>query len=113
MNTNPRTFTAAELSAALTMHKRSVLVALRAVPATGLKMVRGQPAQAWEFATLPEPFRQRLSAEATRRGFRDALHLLESPPASWQPAIPLSQCAPHVIEKAAKLQRALQSTFSR
>src|SRR5690349_9596569 len=100
-------YSAAQIANALGKTKRAVLAALRDVPASSQVMASGNPASAWLLATLPETMRAELSIIATKRGFRDAAHLLSAPSQTWQPPIPLAQVAPHCLDKAAKTQRAL------
>ena len=103
---NPQ-FTAAQLAAALGKAKRTVLASLQDVPASGQVMVSGNFADVWSLESLPARLRDELAAVAKARRHRDAAHLLSAPPQAWQPSVPLSEVAPHGLDKAAKLLRAL------
>ncbi|MCE5336282.1 MAG: hypothetical protein LLG06_17020 [Desulfobacteraceae bacterium] len=110
---SPTLFPAAQIAVALGKTKRAVQLSLSDIPPSGQVIVRGQPAAAWSVPALPPRMRTDLEAEATRRGFRDAGHLLSSPPVLWMPSIPLNEIAPKYTERASNLQRALADTLSR
>lgn len=112
---NAPAYTAAQIAAALAKaragvviarSKRTVLAALRDVPA-GEKFVSGNRAAAWPLESLPPRFREELRFIVQRDRYRDEQHLLSEPAKVWEPPVPLAQVAPHCLEKAGKLQRAL------
>lgn len=69
-------YTGAELAQALGLSKRAVLLALRDVPATGARSVRGQAAGTWKLLALSAAMLEKLESAASRQNFRDAVALL-------------------------------------
>lgn len=107
MNPTPPLFTAAQIATGLGKAKRTVLTALRDVPAVSQVIVGGNPADAWSLESLPAKLRDELLAVAQARHCRDVRHLLTNSVPAWKPAVPLSEIEQHCLDKAAKLQRAL------
>ncbi|TAL05341.1 MAG: hypothetical protein EPO07_03660, partial [Verrucomicrobia bacterium] len=111
----PANFTASQLSAALGKSKRAVLAALRDVSAVSQVIVSGNAASSWTLESLPAKMRDELTAIATARGYRDAAHLLATPPKQFwpPPGFPkLSDVAQHCLDKAAKLRRAIERALA-
>lgn len=106
-------FTAAQIAAALSISKRSVLRRLRGVTPAGAAIVYGQQASAWTVQSLPSEYRNRLERTASRQGYRDIEHMLSSPPTPWTPEVPLSEAQRSHVNKAAKLRKALQPSLAR
>jgi hypothetical protein len=109
----PSRYTASRIAAALGKSRQALHAALKEVPHSGHLSVAGGQAKAWTFDTLPIPLRAEVSERARRLGYRDADHLLAIPPKAWQPPIPLNETAPHCLEKADKLRRALAPVLAR
>lgn len=106
-------FTAARIAAALGRSKRGVLAALSDTPETGKTAIAGNAADTWTLAVLPAQLRGQLERQAERRGYRGPESLLLNPPRNWLPPVSLSEAAPHCLDKAAKLQRALAPALER
>jgi len=108
----PPVYTASRIAAALGKSPQAVHKALASVPSSPLA-TRGGAARGWAFAALPLAMRTELEEIATRRGYRDAEHLLSAPPKEHQSPIPLAEIAPQCITKADTLRRALAPVLSR
>jgi hypothetical protein len=112
---SPKLFTAAQIARAFGKSPAAIRQALTLanVAPRGTIIAAGNPANAWEFSTLPESMRVELARRAQRQGYRDALHLLSAPTEAWRPAVSISECVPADIEKAQKLRRAFAGTLQR
>lgn len=102
-------FTASEIAKALDKTRRRILQALARVRPAGVKIVRGQNADAWNLEQLPTTFRDELISIVSTQGYRDVYHLLNAPAKRWEPSIPVGEIARHHIDKAARLRDALRS----
>ncbi len=110
----PTLHPASRIAAALGISKRAVTSTLADTPASGVALVGGRQAAGWAFSDLPQTLQDRLLSEARRRGgYRDVTHLLASPPARWEPPIPLGEIAAQAINRAAQLMRALAPVLAR
>jgi hypothetical protein len=112
-NNQPRQFPASRIAGVLGKSKRAILSALRDVPESSETLVNCQRAKVWAFDALPVRLREELQIRAQQRGHRNALALLEKPPAVWQPTVPLAQLSAATLDKAARLQRALRPMLER
>jgi hypothetical protein len=110
---NPACYTAAQIAAALGMSKRGMQKALCDVPPSRSLSVHGNPAQAWQFCSLPTTLQERINDAAEKHGFRNPEQLLQLPPRGWQPAQPISEIADSTIAEAHKLRAALQPSIAR
>ncbi|PYJ86388.1 MAG: hypothetical protein DME22_05535 [Verrucomicrobia bacterium] len=106
-------YTASRIAAALGRSRQALHAALQNAPASGALPGCGGVAKAWTFDALPQALRADLAECARQRGYRDAEHLLSIPPKAWQPPIPLNEIAPHCLEKADNLRRALAPVLAR
>lgn len=106
-------YTASQIAAALGCKRQSLARKLRDAKPDGAAIVRGNAADAWTFPALPAVLQKELETSAQRLGFKDAPALLAKSILPWQPAVPLSQVAPAVAEKAVKLSRALARMIER
>lgn len=114
MNPEPHpTFTAAAIATALGIRRQSVQARLDGVTPSGILIVKGVATNAWSIAALPQSLCRQLSEKAPKEGYRNAEQLLLTPPAPWEPPMPLAQIAQPCLDKAAKLQRALLPSFPR
>jgi hypothetical protein len=106
---NPeKTFTAAQIAAALGKTPQAVRKSLRDVRPAGVRIVGGNEAAAWTAEQLPTPLRERLADEATRQRCRTIEALLAMPRQQWQPPIPLDKISDSDIQIAKKLRDALK-----
>ena len=105
-------FVAAQIASALQRSKRRVLLALERIPATGVKIVHGNPARAWCVDALPQELRAALE-QASARHAVSVESLLTSPPLRWRPKYPLSQLTEKAIARASLLSRALAPSIAR
>ncbi len=104
--------TAAQMAVALHRSKRSVLETLERTAPSGMKIVRGNQAQAWSKDALPQNILNALEEIASRcKTTVDSL--LASPPPFWRPRHPLSQLHEEAIERASMLKRSLASALAR
>ncbi len=99
------TFTAAQISSALGIAARVVRRTLSSIPITARVLVRGQVTNAWAVDVLPARLREELEQAAKSAGYRDVAGFLSA--SRWQPAIPLSEVAPHCLAEAEQLRQAL------
>lgn len=106
-------YTAAQIAAALGITRQSAQGRLANVEPCGKTIAGGNPAAAWTFTALPETLRNDLLDVAKRRGYRDVSALLAALDKPWQPCVPLNQCAPSAVQKAAQLCRAFAPTIER
>ena len=83
-----KSYTAAQLAAALGVTYRALKLRLADVLPAGVVTVRGQRTAAWNVVQLPEPMRNELYALAERRGYVSVDQLLADPPSRWQPRVP-------------------------
>jgi hypothetical protein len=102
------TFTAAQIAAALGVKRQAVKWHLRGITPAGVKVVRGNEAEAWEFCQLPAELQKRLQAEAQKQNCRDAETLLARPRRQWSPPLTLDKICEADIQVATKLREALQ-----
>jgi hypothetical protein len=102
------TATAARLAIALGKSPQAIRKALAAVRPDSVQIVNGNEAAAWSVAQLPEPLRQRLAEEASRRCCLNVDAMLSDPPKVWQPPLPLTDIAQGDIDAALKLRDALR-----
>jgi hypothetical protein len=103
-----KSFTAAQLAAALGRTPQAVRKQLRDVRPAGVRIVAGNEAAAWTVDQLPGPMRARLADEAQRQRCRTVDALLSMPRQQWQPAIPLDKISDADIQTATKLRDALK-----
>ena len=108
----PNGYTAAQLSLALSVNKRSVLKALVQTPATGVAIVRGNDTPTWTLAALPERLRAMIATLASERGLSLAEYV-ETSTRPWQPKFPLAEIADDCIADATKLRTALLPALQR
>ncbi len=114
----PQTYTAAQMAAALRIAPRSVRRALEGVEPTTTRIVNGQQTAAWAFRSLTPALQQRFDREAIRLGFRSGVELLSRPQEPWQPtingiAVRLSDIAQHCLDKAVNLQKVMAPLLAR
>jgi len=83
--------TASELAGVLGMTRQATTKALRDIPATGKRTMRGVTAQSWSVNVMPAALRDRVQAMVQERGVRAARDLLTQPVSPWQPARPWSE----------------------
>lgn len=100
-------YTATEIAAALGMKRQAVQWTLRAVPATGVRIVAGNEAAVWTLAQLPPDLLKKLSAATAQQRCRSVEALLAMPRNRWQPALPLEKICDADIQAATKLREAL------
>lgn len=108
MSESAKTFTAAQIAAALAMKRQSVQWHLRAVQPAGACIVAGNEAAAWTLDQLPAPLRERLAIVATQQHCRTIEALLSMPRQQWQPAIPMDKISDAGWQFATKLRDALK-----
>jgi len=104
-------FTAAQLASALDSSKRTVLDALKLVPAFKVS-AGGNEANAWQFDQLPARFQERVAQHAFRNGLSVAEYL-DSSARQWEPALAFERLQEDDREAARKLQAALLPTLKR
>jgi hypothetical protein len=100
-------FTACQIARALGKTPRAVRLSLHERGPSGIRMVGGNAAAAWSYASLPEGIRARLDREATARNYRTTEDLLSVPWQTWKPKLPLSDIRQEDIDCATKLRAAL------
>ncbi len=105
-------FTAARIAEALGKTPRGIRKALAGIDPAGTVIVNGKPTAAWSLDELPARLREALAAAAEARGCDSVERLLNHAPKRWEPMIggrkvSLSDLAPHCLDDARKLQRAL------
>src|SRR5208283_3126819 len=101
-------YSASQIAAALNKSKRGVLLALASTPPSGRTVVSGNSAWAWKFDVLPTRFKEELAQQAKQRGYAGPEALLSNPPSIWSAPLHLKRIAPHHLERATQLQRALK-----
>lgn len=106
-------FTAAQIARALGNKRQAIARALARVAPSGVVIVSGNEAKAWEFFALPSRLQVELTSAATRRGYKSAEAMLTAPPVLWQPPIPLDHVRAEFISRALKLRDALALPISR
>jgi hypothetical protein len=100
-------FTTSQIAAAIGRSRAAIHNVLSGVKPDVCLIVAGNPADAWHFLSLPLAMRNDLESLAQSKGYRNAEHLLSEPEALWQPPVPLAQCSPETVSKAAKLRAVL------
>jgi hypothetical protein len=113
-NQAPKTFTAAHLALRLGLSDRAVRNQLDGVAHTSVELVNFKPAKVWAFAALPSQMRTKLHAIAEERGYgKDAGEkFLGACDVRWQPPLAFDEIDKPFIERAVKLQRALQPSLA-
>lgn len=106
------TFTAAQIARALGCSARAIRRALEHRPATA-QMMSGNVASAWPIDSLPKPTRKRLDRIATKKGYRNAEHLLSDPPLRYSSPVPIQRLPASVTSRAANLCNALKPSLIR
>ncbi len=91
------TYTALQLSTALGIHKRTVLLKLSGCAPSAPRNIRGQEAKAWAFCELPAEIQLTLDAIAQQPGFRNPEALLRNAEASAPTAIPMQPARESLI----------------
>ena len=109
----PQLFTASPIAAVLGVSPQAIRKRLRTVPASGLVMVAGKPAQAWAWDALPADLREQLSEASAKQGYRSSQEALEQGDAPWQPRIALAALSEETLAAALKLKRALARMVAR
>ncbi|HOQ47887.1 MAG TPA: hypothetical protein PK157_21440 [Bryobacteraceae bacterium] len=108
------TYTAREISLRSgSISRKGVAKLLRGLPADGLRVTRGgHQTPAWKFSTLAKcaPLLQRLTADARRKGYRDARSMFESA-LEPQPAVNLANIAQDELDRAFKLRGLLMHYY--
>lgn len=105
-------YTAAQLALALRLNKRSVLKSLVHTPATGVTIVRGNAADMWTLAALPERIFAAIASLASERKLSPAEYI-ETIAQPWQPKLSLAEIADDCLAQAAKLREALLPALQR
>src|SRR5688572_20634638 len=103
-------YTASQIANALHRSKRRIAKVMQHTPPT---VVLERGALAWGLAALPPALLSQLDAEAKRRGCASVDLLLSQAAKPWEPPCVLSEIAPHCLEIATRLQRALAPMFPR
>jgi hypothetical protein len=112
MNSTAQHFTATQIARALGKSRQAVQRVLSDVAPTGVVIVSGNAAAAWQVAVLPVSFQGELKIRAMQQGGRDVECLLNTPRVRWQSPIALPEIAQHCIDKATALQRALRRVLA-
>ncbi len=105
-------FIASQIARALGNKRQAVQRLLSGIAPSGQVMVSGNLADAWAITALPAPTRELLGKRAVSLGYRSAEQLLTASANQWEPRVPLAEVAQDCIDRAAKLQRALQRVLS-
>ena len=103
-----KTFTAAQIAAALAIKRQSAQWHLRDVSPAGVCMVGGNESAAWTINQLPGTLSERLAEAARAQRCRSIEALLSMPRQQWQPPIPLAKISDADIQTATKLRDALK-----
>jgi len=106
--TSEKTFTVAQIAAALGKTPQALRKQLRDVRPAGVRIVAGNEAATWTVEQLPAPMRERLADTATQQKCRTIEDLLNTPRQQWQPAIPLNKISDADIQIATKLRDTLK-----
>ncbi len=113
MSASLQTFTAARIALTLGKKRQSVARQLDGITADKEIFFSGNLTKVWAIASLPARLQSDLTAQAERRGYRNAEAMLSAPPKAWQPPMPLSEIADSNLNRAAQLQRALLPSVQR
>src|SRR2546428_2573915 len=113
MNAPPEFFTASQIARALGCSKQNIHKQLGVIAADGEKLVAGNLAKAWRIESLPIGITRALTTKADAKRYRSIVALLREPCDRYETAIPLREIAPAAIDRARKLQRALQGSLGR
>jgi len=105
-------FTAAQIAGALGKTARAIRQRLSTIRPAGECLVRGQRSPGWTWAQMPGALRAELLRVATRRGYRDALALLSTPPTRWEPKLPLVEVAEAAVRQAGVRREAFASSLA-
>src|SRR5207237_6136376 len=102
MNTNAlshTSYTAAKLSAALCLSKRSILKSLEEIEPTEIAIIRGNEAPAWSIEVLPDILKGKL-LRAARQANQSVEVLIGTAAQPWVPRIALGQMSQDEIARA-------------
>ncbi len=99
-------FTVARVADATAWKPQYVRKKLKGIVADGTRLVNGNTAGAWSWASLPSPIVARLAKFAPQFGFSTPLQLLQNPPQLSTP-VSLAGVAPPEVDRAHKLMRVL------
>ncbi len=105
--TSTPTFTAVEIARALGAKRQAVQRWLASITPAGVRIVRGNEANAWTVGSLPERIRAKLKRRATASGCRSMEHLLGAPSPRFESPLPVDQLAPQIQERMRKTRAAL------
>jgi hypothetical protein len=123
-----RTFTAAQIGAALGRTPQAIRKSLCGVRRAGVRIIAGNEADAWTIRQLPGKLQADILEAALKRSPENLRHLirhewnlkiyvhveafLSRPPQRYKPPMPLGDIAEEIIQQASKLREAMKRSLA-
>ena len=104
--------TASELASVLGMTRQAATKALRDIPATGTRTVRGVEAQSWSVSVMRPDLRGRVLVMVKERGVRTPRDLLAQSVSPWQPSRPWAELHKDFTGEAIRKRDVLADIFT-